>query len=120
MDEQNEPPQEAFGEAITNVAKEQLGLDGRYRVYAVATDQIDEIDLDALEDIDGLHQHCFTVKLPAGLARVSMAPLVDGRWRLEEAVHGVVNYGDPARKSIQGDVPATGRWIHLDGDGREH
>ncbi len=120
MDAQHEPAQEAYGEALTHVAQEQLGLDGRYRVFAVATDQIDEIDLDALEDIDDLHQHCFTVKLPAGLARVSMAPLVDGRWRLEEAVHGVVNYGDPARKSIQGDVPATGRWIHLDGGGREH
>lgn len=120
MNEQHEPVQEAFGEAITFVAQEQLGLDGRYRVFAVATDQIDEIDLDALEGIDDLHQHCFTVKLPAGLARVSLAPLVDGRWRFEEAVHGVVNYGDPARKAIQGEASGSGSWVHLDGGGREH
>ncbi|MGL6250562.1 MAG: hypothetical protein ACRC3F_06515 [Billgrantia desiderata] len=120
MDEQHEPSLEAFGEAITNVAKEQLGLDGRYRVYAVATDQIDEIDLDSLDDIDGLHQRCFTVKLPAGLARVSLAPLVDGRWRLDEAVHGIVNYGDPARKTIQADATTTGRWVHLGCAGGEH
>ncbi|WP_163575345.1 hypothetical protein [Halomonas faecis] len=120
MKEQHEPAQEAFGEAMTNVAKEQLGLDGRYRVYAVATDQIDEIDLDSLGDIDDLHQHCSTVKLPAGLARVSLAPLVDGRWRLEEAVHGIVNYGDPARKTIQADATTTGHWVHLGSADREH
>lgn len=120
MSKQYEPGQLAFSDAIANVAKEQLGLDDRYRVYAVATDQIDEIDLDALEDIEELHQHCFTVKLPAGLARVSLAPHVDGRWRYEEAVHGVVNYGDPARKSIQADRPSAGSWVHLDGFGLEH
>lgn len=120
MEQQRELAQEAFDEAITNVAQAQLGLDGRYRVFAVATDQIDEVDLDALDDIGDLHQHCFTVKLPAGLARVSLAPLVDGCWRLEEAVHGIVNYGDPARKSMQADATTTGRWVHLGSPGREH
>ncbi|BBI65673.1 hypothetical protein HSBAA_PA_2760 (plasmid) [Vreelandella sulfidaeris] len=53
-----------FDELLTTVAKEQLGLDGSYTVYAVETDQIDEINLKMIEGLDDIHLHCFTVRLP--------------------------------------------------------
>lgn len=89
-----------FDEMLTIVAKKQLGLDGSYTVFAVETDQIDEINLKMIEGLEDIHLHCFTVKLPPGYARVSLAPREGGRWRMEDAVHGVVDYGHTARVTI--------------------
>lgn len=103
MDEANikvsgPPPQ--FDEMMSILARQQLGLDARYTVYAVATDQIDEIELDSIDSFEDLHLQSFTVHLPAGLARVSLAPYEDGLWNLKEAVHGVVNLGHDAREAL--------------------
>ena len=103
MDEANikasdTPPQ--FDEMMSSLARQQLGLDARYTVYAVATDQIDEIDLDLIDSFEDLHLQSFTVHLPAGLARVSLAPYENGAFHLAEAVHGVVNLGHDAREAL--------------------
>lgn len=103
MDEANikvsgPPPQ--FDEMMSILARQQLGLDARYTVYAVATDHIDEIELDSIDSFEDLHLQSFTVHLPAGLARVSLAPYEDGVWNLKEAVHGVVNLGHDAREAL--------------------
>lgn len=89
-----------FDEMLTIVAQKQLGLDGSYTVFAVETDRIDEINLKMIGGLEDLHLHCFTVKLPPGFARVSLAPRVGEHWRMEEAVHGVVDYGHSARVAI--------------------
>lgn len=112
-------PTPQFDEMMSSLARQQLGLDARYTVYAAATDQIDEIDLDMIESFEDLHLHSITVRLPAGLARVCLAPYVDGTWLFREAVHGVVNLGHDAREAIAAEslsdrqhiaLPTCGDW----------
>lgn len=102
-----------FDEILTTVAKEQLGLDGSYTVYAVETDQIDEINLKMIEGLEDIHLHCFTVRLPPGLARVSLAPRDGNHWRMEDAVHGVVDYGHTARETISASYSGNDHQFYI-------
>jgi|TARA_R110001583_G_scaffold35570_1_gene118122 hypothetical protein len=102
-----------FDEILTIVAKEQLGLDGSYTVYAVETEQIDEINLEKVKGLEDIHLHCFTVKLPPGLARVSLAPRDGNQWRMDEAVHGVVDYGHAARETLSASHGGIDRRIYI-------
>lgn len=102
-----------FDEMLTIVAQQQLGLDGNYTVFAVETDQIDEINLKMIKGLDDIHLHCFTVKLPPGYARVSLAPRDGDRWRMEDAVHGVVDYGHTARMTISAASAGGDRRIYI-------
>lgn len=109
-----------FDELLTTVAKEQLGLDGSYTVYAVETDQIDEINLKMIEGLDDIHLHRFTVRLPPGLARVSLAPRDGNHWRMEEAVHGVVDYGHTARETISASYSGNGQRLYIPSSSGKH
>ncbi|SFI01425.1 hypothetical protein [Modicisalibacter xianhensis] len=109
-----------FDEMLTMVAKEQLGLDGSYTVYAVATDQIDEINLAMIEGLEDIHLHSFTVRLPPGLVRVSLAPRDGDRWRMEDAVHGVVDYGHPARESMSANCSGSDRRLYIPTSNGKH
>ncbi|MEL7896529.1 MULTISPECIES: hypothetical protein [Vreelandella] len=109
-----------FDEMLTIVAQNQLGLDGSYTVFAVETDQIDEINLKMIEGLEDLHLHCFTVKLPPGFARVSLAPRVGEHWRMEDAVHGVVDYGHSAREAISAACAGGDRRIYIPSASGKH